>query len=161
MVKINLLFKAELVNVTDLRPESDDYDWHFKIKCNSCHEVDQNWITLNFTETSDVSGSRGEAHLVMRCKFCKRESSASFDESQKVRPYTIDDSGSFARLVTLDCRGLEPVEFEPRDGWVCKGAESNTPFQEIDLTDQEWADYDDKANDEVSIMEIEAKFEKA
>ena len=36
--------------------------------------------------------------------------------------------------------------FEPREGWKAKGAESNTVFEEIDLTDGEWVDYDEKVD---------------
>lgn len=38
--------------------------------------------------------------------------------------------------------------------WEAKGAESSTPFTGIDLSEEEWYDYDEKAGDEVSIKEI-------
>lgn len=38
--------------------------------------------------------------------------------------------------------------------WEAKGAESPTQFKEIDLSDGEWYDYDEKAGEEVSIKEI-------
>lgn len=38
--------------------------------------------------------------------------------------------------------------------WEVKGAESNTPFSAIDLSDGEWYDYDEKSGEEVSIKEI-------
>jgi hypothetical protein len=38
--------------------------------------------------------------------------------------------------------------------WEVKGAESNTPFTAIDLSDGEWYDYDEKSGEEVSIKEI-------
>lgn len=38
--------------------------------------------------------------------------------------------------------------------WQVKGAESGTAFTEVDLSDGEWYDYDDKAGEEVSIKEI-------
>ncbi|KAJ1960455.1 hypothetical protein H4R35_007541, partial [Dimargaris xerosporica] len=75
MGKIALAMKAELVNVTGLQPADTSYDFHFKIKCTSCQEVSDNFVTINREDTSPISGSRGEAHLVMRCKFCKREGS--------------------------------------------------------------------------------------
>ena len=74
----------------------------------------------------------------MRCKFCKRESSArkpifqlfiylvvynsnkiffnnsiEFDTSP-ITPYTIENSGNFAQMAIIECRGLEFVDFEPR-----------------------------------------------
>ncbi|KAI8325123.1 DUF866-domain-containing protein [Martensiomyces pterosporus] len=158
MVKLVLQFQAELLNVTGLRPADEDYSWNFKVRCNSCNEVTDNFITISAEDNSKMSGSRGEANFVMRCKFCKRESSASIETSPK--PYTADDSGSFVSILTLECRGLEPVEFEPRDGWVAEGTESQTPF-DIDLSEGEWYDYDEKAGGEVSITDINFKITRA
>jgi hypothetical protein len=31
-----------------------------------------------------------------------------------------------------------------QDGWVAKGTESGTPFEDIDLTEGEWVEYDEK-----------------
>jgi hypothetical protein len=157
--KLILQLKADLENVTDLAP-ADGYEWHFKIRCNSCNEVDDNWISMNNEDTRGLTGSRGAANLVMRCKFCRRESSAQFDTSPIV-PYTADSNGNFSRLVVIDCRGLEPVAFQPRNGWTAKGVESGTVFDDVDLSEGEWADYDEKAEEPVSISEIEAKFVKA
>ncbi|KAJ9071061.1 hypothetical protein DSO57_1000738 [Entomophthora muscae] len=131
-----------------------------KVECSSCREVNPKWITINKVDFTDLSNSRGEANLVIKCKFCSRESSASVDTSCPIKPYDIENSGKFAPFVTFECRGLEFVEFEPRDGFLAFGAESRTKSDEIDLTEGEWADYDEKSCTEVSIMEIESKFEK-
>ncbi|KAJ1667924.1 hypothetical protein IW140_003458 [Coemansia sp. RSA 1813] len=154
MGRIDLQLKAELTNVTDLMPASSDHCWNFKIKCNSCHEVDKNLITISAQDGSQISGSRGEANLVMKCKFCKREGVASI--VGEPAPYTAENSGSFARVLTVECRGIEPVEVELRDGWRAKSTESNECF-ELDLTESEWYDYDDKAAVEVSVTEIESQ----
>ncbi|KAJ2385832.1 hypothetical protein GGI05_004574 [Coemansia sp. RSA 2603] len=156
MVKLSLVIKAELSNVTDLRPAEDDHSWNFKIKCTSCHEVDKNSITIAADTQSKVSGSRGEANLVMRCKNCKREGSVSIISDPV--PYTLEDSETKKPVLDMEWRGLEPVEFEPRDGWVAKGADSPTIF-DIDLTDREWYDYDEEASTEVSITEMSFYFE--
>lgn len=73
-------------------------------------------------------------------------------------------------MAVLDCRGMEPVGFDPRvgnilhcdipcwrcpplnsswflvvqAGWTALGAESGTKFDDIDLTEGDWADYDEK-----------------
>lgn len=38
--------------------------------------------------------------------------------------------------------------------WATKGIESSTAFTDIDLTEGDWYDYDEKAGEEVSIKEI-------
>ncbi|KAL1925150.1 uncharacterized protein VTP21DRAFT_33 [Calcarisporiella thermophila] len=158
MVKLALQIKAELENLTDLQPNLD-HDFHLRVRCNHCNEENPNVITMNINEEHEIQGSRGTANFVMKCKFCSRQSSASFDTTSKplVRPYTADHSGQFSPVVVIECRGLEFVGFEPRDGWTAKGVESGTPF-EVDLSEGEWVDYDDKANNPVGVSEIEAKF---
>jgi len=70
-------------------------------------------------------------------------------------------------IVVFDCRGLEPVDFSPRMGWKVsgwkededgEGSESGTVFEDVDLTDKEWADYDDKSDESTMISEIEVSF---
>lgn len=45
--------------------------------------------------------------------------------------------------------------------WLADGAETNTKFNDIDLVDGEWFDYDEKANEEVSINEIKWEIRRA
>lgn len=88
--------------------------------------------------------------------------------------YTLEDSESqlYVPIAALECRGCEILSFDPkvrslRDStrvipyrhthihiywtvqgvWSCKGSESNTPFEEVELSlDEEdgWNDYDEK-----------------
>ncbi|GAB5587892.1 hypothetical protein Unana1_02792 [Umbelopsis nana] len=74
--------------------------------------------------------------------------------------YSIDQVNKFVKLAVLDCRGLEPVGFDPRAGWTAQGAESGTKFEDIDLTEGDWADYDEKAGEPVGISNIESEFRK-
>jgi len=50
MVKLGLFIKAELDGVTDLTPVDtlhNPYFYTFKVMCNSCHEVNESWITIS------------------------------------------------------------------------------------------------------------------
>ncbi|CAG8580186.1 23656_t:CDS:2 [Cetraspora pellucida] len=144
MVKFALHFKAELENVTDVGPSSEEYEWHFKVKCNNCKEINKNWVGVNQLASNAISGSRGSANFVMHCKFCKREGYAQFDNTS-IKPYTIENSGQFSQIVIIDCRGLEFVDFDPRIGFKAKGVKSNIIFNDIDLTlKEDWADYDEE-----------------
>lgn len=119
-----------------------------QVKCTSCNEEHPKLVTLNmivslslpslmkFSPTSsqldtqeerEVTAGKGStAHFVWRCGLCKRESSARFEPNEKPRPYTVDANGQFAPFVTIDCRGLEFVGFDPK---VCpKHVASETSF---------------------------------
>ncbi|MBW0500799.1 hypothetical protein O181_040514 [Austropuccinia psidii MF-1] len=166
MVKFNLNFKAELNQLDNLRLSNpSSHQFFFKVKCNTCHEIHSNWVALCRDQEYPISGSRGNANFVWKCQFCKREASVSFTDVQlKAFPsYTESHSSQnkFSELCTIDCRGCEFIEFDPRGQWTCQGLDSQTEFKEIEFEDGEWHDYDEKAGLPVSITNIETKIDRA
>ncbi|KAH0838239.1 DUF866-domain-containing protein, partial [Lanmaoa asiatica] len=143
--RLNLEIKADLENVTELKPATADFDYFFKVTCTSCREVHPKLVSLNRIEEREVSkGRHGIAHLIWRCSNCKHENSAKFDTSIPVCPYTVDHSGAFSRILVVECRGLEFIGFDPRGEWTCRGTGSDTVFPEFEFQDGEWFDYDEK-----------------
>lgn len=158
---IGLTLKADLEGVTDLKfsdPVEDPYLYTFTISCTQCREVHPNEITINLYEQHEIPGSRGEANFVFKCAACGKRSSVNMTRSKN--PYTIADSGKAVRLLEIDSRGIDFVSFKADGKFECTGEESNTKFQDVDLEDNEWYDYDDKAGSEVSITNIEWAFTK-
>ncbi|KAG5916784.1 hypothetical protein E4U42_007514 [Claviceps africana] len=157
-----LIIKAEQTGVTNLRPDDTQENpfWYmFRVQCTSCRETHDNYVGINRFETNEMSGSRGEANFVWRCKNCKRESSASikagpvaYEQSEPAKPH---------QIIEFDCRGLEFTEFKPEGEWLAEGADSGTKFTGIDLSEGEWFDYDEKAGDEVSIKDISWEIRRA
>ena len=97
---------------------------------------------------------------------CGRENSIDI-LPDTITSYNISDNNKHKTLVVFDCRGLEPVDFSPRDGWTVRGwreedddegRESGTVFSDVDLSDGEWCDYDEKSEESTMISEIEVKF---
>lgn len=69
-----LALKAELSGVTDLRPldtEDSPFYYTFKVQCTSCRETHPNWVSVSRFEQNEISGSKGEANFVWKCKNCK------------------------------------------------------------------------------------------
>lgn len=122
----------------------------FKVQCTSCRETHSNYVGVNRfvcrpylgrvlhpdglltrsnQETNEMSGSRGEANFVWKCKNCKvssylalcttslptflnqRESSASIKAAAV--PYEQGEPAKAQRLIEFDCRGLEFTDFKP------------------------------------------------
>ncbi|MCJ1395542.1 hypothetical protein MMC18_008428 [Xylographa bjoerkii] len=176
-----LTLTADLTGVTDLSPldtEDDPYFFTFKVQCTSCREIHPNWVNVNRFESNNVSGSRGEANFVWKCKACKRESTATI--RAPAGAYQQASPPKRQNIVEFDCRGLEFVEFKadvgnlsqkilPRTAlmfadqgeWTAKGLESTTIFTGIDLQEGEWFDYDEKAGEEVSIKDIKWEIRRA
>ncbi len=83
-------------------------------------------------------------------------------------------TGKFKRIAVFDCRGMEPVDFSIRDNWVAKGfkppseedddndegRETGKVFEDVDLTNKEWADYDDVSDLSVYLADIRHQFVK-
>ncbi|KAK0704718.1 hypothetical protein B0H67DRAFT_649135 [Lasiosphaeris hirsuta] len=150
-----LTLTAELAGVTNLRPDdsAENPFWYtFKVQCTSCRETHPNPVSVSRYEANDMSGSRGEANFVWKCKNCKRESSASIMDAPT--PYQQTDPVKPQKILVFDCRGLEFTEFIPEGEWLADGLESTSKFSGIELTDGEWFDYDEKTSEEVSIKDL-------
>lgn len=68
--------------------------------------------------------------------------------------------GKFKSIVSFDCRGIEPIEFSPRSGWIAKAINNGQIFEDIDLSEDDWADYDEKNNQSIGISEFKSQFIK-
>lgn len=167
---IGLTLSAELEGVTDLHfkdSPNESFEFTFKIQCTSCHEIHENPVRINQYETYDIQGSRGEATFVFRCKLCKRESSANLKINNK--HFNFEDQLSQLEkgqkfkpvvMVEIDARGIDFVEFIPVGTFVCSAVESSTVFDDVELEDGEWYDYDEKGGNEVSITNVKWDFVK-
>ncbi|KAG8928801.1 hypothetical protein FRC03_012687 [Tulasnella sp. 419] len=168
MVRLAVHIKAELENVTGLQPAHDDYEWFFNITCTNCYEPHPKPVSINRFEKRQLStGKHNDANLVWKCGQCKREASASFDvfdtKTGYIKTYDAEhaESGSFAPIAVLECRGLDLTAFIPKGIWKCRGAESGTIFDEVDLDEGEWTEYDEKARQPVGITEIQSEIKRA
>ncbi|XP_031568015.1 UPF0587 protein v1g245604-like [Actinia tenebrosa] len=160
MVRISLQFKANLENITNVKPDGDDFRWYLKLKCLNCGEETKQWIYLCSMESVAIKGSRGSANYVSKCKLCGRENSLDIIKDS-IKEYNADDSNHFKTMVTFDCRGLEPFDFSPRTGFVGEGIETSTKFTDIDLSEADWSDYDERAQQSIGIYEVASQFIKA
>lgn len=175
MVKLSLFLKATLDGITQLAPDVDipksssssdadrgvEYYFAFRVQCSSCREIHPKDIHVSAHERSAMSGSRGDAHFVWKCKNCGREGSAVLDplDNGPRGKYLLEDSGSTKALVSFETRGCEFVAFKADGHWRCQGTQTGkrkvTTFEGVDLSEGEWYEYDDSAGAEVSITEVE------
>lgn len=78
-----------------------------------------------------------------------------------VAVYTADDNEKYKTIVCFDCRGVEPVAFSPRAGWIVKSAEGGQTFSdEVDLSEDDWVEFDQKNNVSIGVYEFESQFIK-
>nr|CAG4645923.1 EOG090X0HQJ [Lynceus sp. MCZ IZ 141354] len=158
MPLISLRIKASLENVTKLAPTSvDDFQWFLKLKCTSCGEETEKFVAFSVEDEHPLKGGRGSANMVYKCKLCSRENSIDIVKDSLL-PYENQDN-QFSKLITFDCRGLEPTAFDFSEGWMCEGLETGTKFMDVDLSD-DWAEYDEKGKCTVGVYEKGFEFVK-
>ncbi|XP_006149474.2 CXXC motif containing zinc binding protein [Tupaia chinensis] len=157
--KIALQLKATLENVTNLRPVGEDFRWYLKMKCGNCGEVSEKWQYIRLMDSVALKGGRGSASMVQKCKLCARENSIEI-LSSTIKSYNAEDNEKFKTIVEFECRGLEPVDFQPQAGFAAEGVESGTVFSEINLQEKDWTDYDEKTQESVGIYEVTHQFVK-
>ncbi|KAF0310823.1 UPF0587 protein [Amphibalanus amphitrite] len=159
MVHLGLQLRATLENVTDIQPQPDDDDfrWYVKLRCNHCGDQPDHFVYLCATEEVPVKGGRGHANMAVKCKLCGRDNHVDIVPGS-VKPLT--ESEKFQTVVEFDCRGVELTDFSPRVGWTCRGAESGTKFGDVDLSEKEWVEYDEKAGESVGIYDVQSQFVK-
>ena len=76
------------------------------------------------------------------------------------RDLTEDDSGNWAPILAMECRGLEPYAFHPMgDEFVVTSSGGKAFTEDVDLSEGDWADYDEENDEAVSLSEIEFKIE--
>jgi|UniRef100_A0A7S4LER7 hypothetical protein len=149
MVKLDVMFKCDLENVTELTLPTNAR-WYFNIE----FEGDEKEIYLIPAEKLEVPNSRGECCFVMHSKETKKHATVTFIKNAE---YNESDSGKLKRIGTFECRGCELVKFLPRSGWEASSTKSDTSFDDIDLTEGDWADYDERGNESVMISELETE----
>jgi len=156
-----LQIKASLENVTDLAPDGEDFRWYLKLKCNHCGDETPEYVYLDLLNSQPLKGGRGQASLVLKCKLCSRENSIDIIKDS-LSSYSAEESdrNAFKTIVAFDCRGVEPTDFSPRVGFCASGVESGASFKDIDLSEEEWCDYDENAKETVGVYELEHKFVK-
>ncbi|GME73427.1 unnamed protein product [Ambrosiozyma monospora] len=154
---VNYLYlKAELNNVTDFTPAdstSSPFEYTFKIQCTKCREMHDKDVSINLYEQHELPGSRGEANFYYKCSYCSLSSHISISLPANYKGYTADDNGKDIKMLAIDSRGVNVMDFVPVGFFKCVGVESGNKF-EVEFEDGEWYDYDDEANQEVSITDV-------
>ncbi|XP_017535303.1 CXXC motif containing zinc binding protein isoform X1 [Manis javanica] len=129
------------------------------MKCGNCGEISEKWQYIRLMDNVALKGGRGSASMVQKCKLCARENSIEI-LSSTIKSYNAEDNEKFKTIVQFECRGLEPVDFQPQAGFVAEGVESGTVFSDINLQEKDWNDYDEKTQESVGIYEVTHQFVK-
>ena len=156
-----LHLRATLENVESLKLPNG-YEFCIDVK-ESAGEESRERVTLSAAEEHELPGSRGVAHLVVKFdKGSKHAANASV--VMPIKGLTKPDGGvltasdEWQPVAGLECRGLEPTRFHPGSGFEAVCA-SGTKFGDLDLSEGEWCDFDEKGKVSVGVYGLEGKWE--
>ncbi|KAJ9595755.1 hypothetical protein L9F63_013074, partial [Diploptera punctata] len=152
MVKIGLQLKATLEGIEKLQTNQPQFSWYLKLKCTACGEQSDKWHDVSLSETMEDRTGHANVHYSAKCKLCLKENNLSILE-ETLKDYTNSDSEKFKTIVVFDSRGIDVVDCEFRDGWTVVAAESGQKFPEVDLTEREWVEWDEKTKESIGIYD--------
>eukprot|EP00599_Poterioochromonas_sp_BG-1_P011709 CAMPEP_0173158986 /NCGR_PEP_ID=MMETSP1105-20130129/16786_1 /TAXON_ID=2985 /ORGANISM="Ochromonas sp., Strain BG-1" /LENGTH=161 /DNA_ID=CAMNT_0014077225 /DNA_START=48 /DNA_END=533 /DNA_ORIENTATION=+ len=160
MPQFYLKVKADLENIKSLTPSVGNL-WKLDIQTPGGGEV-RNGITISSDDVYPLEGSRGEANFVIKWPYATDQSYIKIlTNNRGVKPsYTSDDSGNYVTILGLECRNIEPTAWHPSFDFVIESSEGTT-FDKVDLSDRDWADYDEENDLSVSITNLEYKIESS
>jgi CXXC motif containing zinc binding protein, eukaryotic len=132
-----------------------DTRWHLETRCSNCGEEHKD-VWCRASEELEVDGSRGSAHVVLKCGLCERTSTLSLEEAPDMAFRRAEHGAEgFASMATFDGRGLEVTAWRPAEGLTAETA-SGRVF-EVALEDGEFYDFDDENDVPVSVAGLEVR----
>ncbi|KAF5827838.1 hypothetical protein DUNSADRAFT_18628 [Dunaliella salina] len=122
-------------------------------------------VHVSALEQHELPGSKGTANFILKFdKGSKSTASISIVDSKDLkgvlRGLTAEDAdaGKFVPVAALECRGLEPIGYTPESDWMVEAANSQTKWDDVDLSEGEWTEYDEKAGEGVGVYKIRSDF---
>ena len=114
-------------------------------------------------EKQEVPGGRGEATYVAKCPACKAQGSADVvSVSSAAIGGEEEGSASSARVVALECRGLEPVAWQAGEGFKVSSAAAGSAaeWECSFLQEAEFSEYDEKSECSVEVSGVKGEWVK-
>lgn len=133
------------------------YEYTITVKNSAGEDVREN-VTVSSREEVDLTGSRGTAHFALKwARDAKHQASLQVvEEIKKLKLEWSSEDNQFGPLVGFDCRGLEPISWQPQDGFIVT-ASNGAVFEDVDLSD-DWSEYEEKAKQVISISDLKWRF---
>jgi hypothetical protein len=116
-------------------------------------------ITVTKEDVLDLEGSKGEANYIMKWPGSKVQSYIKIVDLKGINGnYSAEASGTWVTVLGLECRGLVPTAWKVGRDFSAESTEGHV-FEEVDLSEGDWADYDEEHDLSVSVMNVESKVE--
>lgn len=116
-------------------------------------------ITISKADVMELEGSRGDANYIMKWPGQKVQSYMKIVDLKGVTGhYTEESSGEWVAVLALECRGVVPVRWQVSRDFIAESAGGHY-FEDVDLSEGDWAEYDEENDLAVSVTNVECKVE--
>jgi hypothetical protein len=110
-------------------------------------------IYVDQSEVVEMVDSRGTCHLQIKLPGMSKPVNLVILETF---PYRLEDSGNFKTVARIEARGLDVDAWQAREDFVVV-SEGGKRFENADLGEGDYTEYDDEHEQAVSVLEIETK----
>lgn len=110
-------------------------------------------IYIDQSDKVEMADSRGTCHLQIKLPGMSKPANLSILETF---PYTAEDSGSFKTVARIEARGLDVDAWQAREDFVVV-SEGGKRFENADLGNGDYTEYDEEHDQAVSVLEIETE----
>ncbi|SCU92205.1 LADA_0F15104g1_1 [Lachancea dasiensis] len=167
---------SDNISCLSVKDTDDDLaEYALQLRCIDCREVNDSKVTVNRMEKYEMSSGKGEASLVMKCKFCGNDCSVNLEKyEEKLYNLDLEENGdvinkqllqrkkkgikkvedSRAVALELDCRGCDVFAVDFSNLTFNVEMVSGNVLEASFGDENEWYDYDDKAGEEVSVTDM-------
>lgn len=155
----SLKIKAELEEIAKMSV-TEGVMWKFDIQSGEGGDS-KSGITVTASDVMELDGSKGEANFIVKWPGSKMQSYIKVLETKAgAAEYTAEKSGEWVTIANFECRGLEIVSYIPGADFKAEST-GGTIFEAVDLSEGDWAEYDEENELAVSIMNLEHMVMKA
>jgi CXXC motif containing zinc binding protein, eukaryotic len=153
MPEFKVYFKATLENVAKLAIE-EQARHYFSLECTNCG-AEHNELYLK--PSDEYEHGRGRCNFLMKCAECKRQITVDL---LSTTPYEAEHSETWSDFVAFEVRGAVLSGYSLTNGYIVNSAKSSNTYEVDFLEDDDWCEYDDRADASLSILQTHVKVEK-
>ncbi|CAG9329804.1 unnamed protein product [Blepharisma stoltei] len=167
----DILIKARLDGTRSINPKQN-FRWYFQVRCDRCREINNKEIYLAAEEFHEKAGTPGIFNFAMKCKICENLGTINIINGSikhysafttiiiskrcQIEDYEEGSREIFKSICQCETRGLVIVSFRIGDGFTVESL-TNKIWEDVDLSQGDWCEYDENAGTIVGVYEIETR----
>ncbi|KAJ1502146.1 hypothetical protein HMI54_010736 [Coelomomyces lativittatus] len=154
MVEYSLFLTCDGENVHRLiPPQEKDSQWGIKATCQQClTPFPTEWMIFSLGDECPISGSRGSANLVVKCKACQQEAHLTLHHLTSSLLLSSFSTSTYP-IGKIESRGLKIMAWCTFSPWTVS-TERTDFLVDLNHEEEDWMDYDDQLKLSVALSQV-------